>query len=366
MRCDHKKFFGQVRLAAVLFGTVAGAGFVSGAELVRFFPLRAVLPYSVLAGLLLFFGFFLLFACGRRFGGYEGMLRAAFGKGAPAVRAAVFCVSMIVCAGMLAGLDAVMSEGFGVPESLPVFSAAALIAAALSAGKGTSALAKVNLCLVPAILLFAFSLACGVRGADNTFPPEEAFPAIVRVIAYAAMNVFLAAPVVAELGAETEGGAGGSLLAAALIGGCIAAILLRIASVCGAADALIPVLFVMGRGGAGKIFALVSAAGILTTLFSSYYPLHLRTGACRRPRLARASVCAAVFALSRFGLKTIVGKIYPVFGAAGILFLFACAAAFQRGCRITVFSASTTRKYIPAASRQRMKVDAMTRSRRNT
>ena len=44
------------------------------------------------------------------------------------------------------------------------------------------------------------------------------------------------------------------------------------------------------------------------------------------PRAVRLIVCAAVFVLSRLGLKNIVGYAYPALGLCGAFFLIMCAA----------------------------------------
>lgn len=316
------------RLSAILIGTVVGAGFVSGAELVRFFPTENFLPCAFLAALLIFLGFALLFYCGKKYGGFEGTLCLVFKNFAPAVRWIVLAASLMTSAGMLAGLDSVMLEGFGVPKSVPLLSLGVLIAVYFLSEKGTAAIGWVNLCLVPAILVFVASLA--FRRVDFSYafyPAREPFAAVCLVIAYAGMNVFLAAPVVCDLGAKYGGGTVAAAGASLVIGASIVIILANIfAAGANAIGADMPLLAVMGAQSVmGKIFAIVSAFGIVTTLFSSWYPLHARAKRCRHARSARVLLCAAAFLLSRFGLKNIVGFAYPLLGLCGILFLGACA-----------------------------------------
>ena len=327
--CNLLKRAGKgLRLCAILVGTVVGAGFVSGAELVRFFPSENFLPCAFLAALLIFLGFALLFACGKKYGGFDGTLAHVFKKSAPAARWVILAASLMTSAGMLAGLDSVMAEGFGVPKSIPVLSVTVLVSVCFLSEKGTAALGWVNLCLVPAILVFVASLA--LRKTDFSYaflPAGEPFSAMLYVILYAAMNVFLAAPVVCDLGAKYGGGTVAAAGASLVIGACIVIILANIfAAGANAIGADMPLLAVMGAQSVmGKIFAIVSAFGIVTTLFSSWYPLHARAKRCRHARSARVLLCAAAFLLSRFGLKNIVGFAYPLLGLCGILFLGACA-----------------------------------------
>lgn len=62
-----------------MVGTVVGAGFVSGRELLQFFG-SFRLSLVCMAGLLFFAGFFLFVRLGKKFGGFEGAMKGAFGK----------------------------------------------------------------------------------------------------------------------------------------------------------------------------------------------------------------------------------------------------------------------------------------------
>ena len=126
MKTKFRSAFAQARFAATLVGTVVGAGFISGAELVRFFPAVGFFPCLVLAAGLFSLCFFALFCLGAKYGGYGGMLTALFGRAAPAVRLFVYACSLVLCASMLAGLDAAFAEGFGVRSVIPFAALAAL------------------------------------------------------------------------------------------------------------------------------------------------------------------------------------------------------------------------------------------------
>ena len=116
-----KALAGAAKAGFALTGSVIGAGFISGAELVRFFPSQGFLPYIAAAALLFFGCFFLLFECGRRYGGFAGTVQAVFGRRAAVVRAAVLVGSFVTCGSMLAGLAALAGEGFGLPALCGVF-----------------------------------------------------------------------------------------------------------------------------------------------------------------------------------------------------------------------------------------------------
>ena len=118
-------FRANAGLAFSLFGAVVGAGFMTGAELVRFFPLRAAFAHAAVAAGLFAACFLLLFDAGRKCGGFEGALRCC-GCAAPVFRALLHFASFITCAAMLAGLDGAVRTGFGLRYALPVAALCAL------------------------------------------------------------------------------------------------------------------------------------------------------------------------------------------------------------------------------------------------
>ena len=327
------KFCANAKVCAALVGTVIGAGFVSGAELVRFFPSQGFVPWAVFCAALFSVLFYALLRLGKKYGGYAGVLRFAFGRFAPAVRMLVLGCSLVLCGSMLAGVDAAVREGFGLCCRFPFFALPSLVVLYFLSGRGMGGVCAVNLALVPLILAFVFGFAPGADYAGFAYsPPSGALYRGGMVLLYTAMNAFLAAPVACDMGANSEGGGAGCIAAAILIGFCAATVLGRIAREgAGAYTAEMPFLHAVGGGAAGKLFALVCLCGIFTTLFSSYYPLHSFAQEKKHSALLRAGICAAAFLLSLLGLRGIVSWLYPALGFAGLFFFAACALASWRG-----------------------------------
>ena len=138
------------------------------------------------------------------------------------------------------------------------------------------------------------------------------------------MNCFLAAPLICDAGASGGGGTG-CAIAALVTGVCAAILLAKISSEEGVREMQMPVLALLA-GGARVLFSCVCAAGILTTLFSSWYPLDILCAKKRRAVIWRAALLAGAFLLSLFGLKHIVRFVYPLIGGAGAIFLAVCTA----------------------------------------
>lgn len=352
-----KKYFAAFRanagLAFSLFGAVVGAGFMTGAELVRFFPLCAAFAHAAVAAGLFAACFLLLFDAGRKCGGFEGALRCC-GRAAPVFRALLHFASFITCAAMLAGLDGAVRTGFGLRYALPVAALCALPAMFFVARRGMRGVAALSAALVPVMAVVFAARAGDIPAGFTPSSPQSAFTSLTGVCLYAAMNCFLAAPLACDAGREGAG-RGGCIAAAALIGFCIAAALGAVARA-GTAGEEMPFL----AAGGGGLTAVACICAVLTTLFSSFYPLaraaeqysaekegkgrHKKrkeehaAGAERsaeesralpvreRAAAVQAGLCAGAFLLSLCGFSGIVRAVYPLIGMAGAAFFILLAA----------------------------------------
>ena len=352
-----KKYFAAFRanagLAFSLFGAVVGAGFMTGAELVRFFPLCAAFAHAAVAAGLFAACFLLLFDAGRKCGGFEGALRCC-GRAAPVFRALLHFASFITCAAMLAWLDGAVRTGFGLHYALPVAALCALPAMFFVARRGMRGVAVLSAVLVPVMAAVFAARAGDIPAGFTPSLPQSAFTSLTGVCLYAAMNCFLAAPLACDAGREGAG-RGGCIAAAALIGFCIAAALGAVARA-GTAGEEMPFLAAGGGGPA----AVACICAVLTTLFSSFYPLARaaeqysaeKEGKGRhkkrkeehtadaergtkesralpvreRAAAVQAGLCAGAFLLSLCGLSGLVRAVYPLIGMAGAAFFLLLAA----------------------------------------
>ena len=352
-----KKYFAAFRanagLAFSLFGAVVGAGFMTGAELVRFFPLCAAFAHAAVAAGLFAACFLLLFDAGRKCGGFEGALRCC-GRAAPVFRALLHFASFITCAAMLAGLDGAVRTGFGLRYALPVAALCALPAMFFVARRGMRGVAALSAALVPVMAAVFAARAGDIPAGFTPSSPQDAFTSLTGVCLYAAMNCFLAAPLACDAGREGAG-RGGCIAAAALVGFCIAAALGAVARA-GTAGEEMPFL----AAGGGGLAAVACICAVLTTLFSSFYPLARaaeqysaeKEGKGRhkkrkeehaadaergtkesralpvreRAAAVQAGLCAGAFLLSLCGFSGIVRAVYPLIGMAGAAFFLLLAA----------------------------------------
>ena len=296
-----------------IVGTSIGAGFLSGAELVRFFRVKSVLPALVLSFLLFFALTSLFLLLGKRHGGYTKTMGELFGRGGKWMRTVISLLSFVPCAGMLAGLDAL------APKFSPLLSLLGLAAVLLFLRKGTRGITLLNCILVPVLVAFVLIFA---RGGTLVSP----LPAGAGMGAlYAGMNVLLAVPVLLDVGAEAERPVLSALFASLLIFLCACAVLGAIFREGeSAVGAELPFLCAM-RG--NKIFYVASGLAIVTSLGSALYPLLALCEGLPSPKTknaARGVVLAAAFGLSRLGLSGIVRLLYPALGGVGLAFSILC------------------------------------------
>ena len=132
---ERTKKTGGAEALFTAVGTVIGAGFVSGRELLQFFGCFR-LPDLCFAGALFFGGFFLFLKLGGKFGGFEGALAGVFGKFAPAVKGILLFGSFVSCAGMLSAADALL------PKAAPFLSLVFLALSCAVSERGLSGIGK--------------------------------------------------------------------------------------------------------------------------------------------------------------------------------------------------------------------------------
>ena len=297
--------------ALFIVGGTIGAGFITGAELVRFFGAKNFLFPLILSCLIFFILTLLHLHLGKKHGGAAGVF-ALFGRGEKVVRLIVLLCAFVSSAGMLAGLDALL------PSLSPLLSLAGLAVACLFLARGIGGISKFNFVLVPLLIAFVFFYARG--GLRLSYPIAQGGG---LGLLYAGMNVFFMAPVLMDAGREMKRPLLSSLLAAGIV---LAAAVCILGSVCregaNAVTAEMPFLAVAK----GKAFSFAVGLAILTSLVSSLYtPFSLCDALKGKKKIAaKGATVLAAFLLSRLGLKGIVGLIYPFIGGAGILFSALC------------------------------------------
>lgn len=317
-----KRFYQIVSSSFIVIGSVIGAGFISGREIVSFFSGAMLIPSVYMVGLIFFLFTMILFRIGEQFGEETRANRAVFGKFYPLLEGVILFSCMISVCSMLAGLDA-LTESF--LHKIPVLSVVCLLVSTFCLRRGIRGIAAVNLIMVPfMIVIVVFFLL--KKGEFSVLPAQVSGTKDFKIVLYAAMNLFLSSQVMIGLGGKIDRKCQiiSSIIMSVILSLMIVLIMSAVAfEGANAQNAEMPLYYLFqGSGAAALIFGIVVFFGIFTTLLTSYYPLYrvclpqkkefrgsdrLSRGVCfvafraegdRRLRLSRTGIAGAH--LSRF------------------------------------------------------------------
>lgn len=313
----------------IVIGSVIGAGFISGREIVSFFSGSILVPSVYLTGLIFFFVTLMLFRIGSLWKDETLANKAIFGRFYPLLEGFILVSCLISFASMLAGLDSLAGGFF---RGIPVFSIGGIIVATVSLKRGIKGIAAVNLAMVPfmiaAVLFFLFQ-----KGEFAVIPAEVSGTKDFKIVLYAAMNLFLASQVMISLGSKIDRKC--QVISSLILSVILCFLIVLIASAvafegANAEAADMPLLYLVRENEAyGIVFGVIVFFGIFTTLITSYYPLY-RFAYERKKGWGVVAVCLIGFLLSRLGLKAIVDYVYPVQGMMGLIYLVFCAVYMVR------------------------------------
>ncbi len=159
-------------VSMLIIGTMIGAGFASGKEVVSFFGDVPNVFIALIAGGLVFACSVLFLFVGRRvkktdIGEVNG---AVFGKLRPFADVFMLFNSMTVLGAMLAGTDSLAAEFIDIR---PLASIVLGLLCAVTAVKGLSGVIKANAVLVPVMIVFL--CACSICAMEFPFRPQSSF-----------------------------------------------------------------------------------------------------------------------------------------------------------------------------------------------
>lgn len=243
----------------------------------------------------------------------------AFPRGASAIFKVLLYASLfIIMSGMLAGIDSLFPAASPLPS---VISAALCVIICI---KGIGGLTAANVIAVPCMLIF-LAVAIPIGGDMGYISGEADTARALSAVIYAGLNIFLAVPVICDLGKDMAKGKGvTAFLAAALL---FIFICLILSAVCNKDEAdgySFPLLYALKSF---PFFTVICVFGAFTTLISAYYPFYSLLAPLKKPLsiIARIGILLLAGALSRLGFTDIVEKIYPIMAAAGFAVLLLSA-----------------------------------------
>ncbi len=308
-------------VAMLIVGTMIGAGFASGREVVSFFGASPNMFIALITGALVFGCSVLFLFVGRRvqksdIGEVNG---AVFGKLRPFADVFMLFNSMTVLGAMLAGTDSLAAEFIDIR---PLASIIMGLLCLFIAVKGLNGVLKANAVLVP--IMVVFLSVCCITAMDFPFTAQSAPIRNASVILYVSMNMILGGSVLTTVHNLSKREI---LLASAVAAVIIAALLTLIMGALqssSAANADMPMLLIALKSGKPMYFIClpVIGASIFTTMLSAFKSVYdYLVGFIGHKYISAGAVLICGMLVGAFGFTNVVGALYPVIGGIGLAYL---------------------------------------------
>lgn len=332
------KWGAACQLAAVYVGTVVGAGFATGKEIVEFFS-----RFGFIGLIGIFVSGYIFTALGSKLMRLAARLKAKsyqelnsflFG---PLLGRAINILMLFMLLGvsavMLSGAGAVFHEQLGLSRSLGVMLTIALSFIVMIVG--TKGLFAVNTFVVPMMICFSFMLFVITIQQPNFLeqllfipPAEDGWKSVVNPFSYTAFNLGLAQAVLVPVAAEIEdedtvkwgGIIGGIVLTVILLASHSTLIMLPNFDLYE-----IPMAAIMKNLAYGFywIYVLIIYGEIFTSVIGNVYGLEKQLNHyVKLPSMIWVSIIFAISYIGSFvNYGTLLSYLYPVFGYVTIIFI---------------------------------------------
>ncbi len=308
-------------VAMLIVGTMIGAGFASGKEVVAFFGAKPNMFSALIMGVLVFGCSVLFLFVGRRvkktdIGEVNG---AVFGKARPFADVFMLFNSTTVLGAMLAATDSLAAEFIDIR---PLASIVVGLLCAIIAIKGLNGVIKANAVLVP--LMIAFLCVCSIVAIDFPFRPQSAPIRPYSIILYVSMNMILGGSVLTTVhNLSPREIVLTSAVAAAVVSALLMLIMGALQS-CSASHADMPMLLIALKSGKPMYFVClpIIGASVFTTMLSAFKSLFdYLSGFFKHKIIAAGIVLIGGLAVGAFSFTTVVSNMYPIVGGIGLAYI---------------------------------------------
>ena len=311
-----KAFFDLLITVFVCLGSIIGAGFVSGSELVAFFGVSNFWGVVLVSCVLTALCFCLVFSVASS-QNLTIVKRNLFGQSKLFNGANVVC-NFLFFVSMIAGLDAVCNA-LSLFNGLPVLSFLSVVIISFFAKFGIKGLEKLNLYLMPLVIVIV--LLCAFT-ADKGVQVKGEKGGVVNAVLYCFLNTFVTMPV---LFATAKGKSKKVLTLSAIIVAIVVFVLsVIILSVVSknahSLSSAMPFYLAVSSSPFSKWLALALIIGAFTSGASAYHPVYKAV----KDRYGVWGVVftgVSAFVFSRLGLTAIVKYVYPLIAGFGGLYL---------------------------------------------
>ncbi|UFJ42666.1 hypothetical protein LOK74_09310 [Brevibacillus humidisoli] len=334
----------SIQVAATYIGTIVGAGFASGQEILAFFTSYGVwgtVGIALTTGLFMWLGYKMM-RIAREIGSpsYESFNKAMFGPlFGRVINLIVFITLLGVTTVMLAGSGAIYEEQFRLPYLIGILATIGLGMIALN--KGLDRLLVVNSIVVPSMLLFSCLILFSSPATSPVMPEElpTQYGFIWESILYVSFNLAMAQSVLIPMGYQIKNVQ--VLKNGAIIGGLGLGFMLIVAHIAMLSHwndvrlMDIPMAFITEQWNdyLGLFFIIVLYAEIFTTLISNVYGIteQLREIFTLEERTIHVTLFTVSFAFCLFGYSQLLLFLYPLFGYLGLATLLRISVYRRRG-----------------------------------
>lgn len=338
-----------LQIAAIYMGTIVGAGFATGQEILQFFTRFGNWgTYAIMFATFLFIwlGYkVMLLAHQIKAKSYEDLNAALFGKKLGFIISLFMLVVLLgVSAVMLAGAGTIFEENWNFSYQLGLIATA--VACFFLLLRGMHAIIAVNSIVVPIMLLFTLIIFFDTLDMPNTtsfLTIKTDFPlwtALSTPFLYTAFNLALAQAVLVPIGAQTENTA--VIKWGSLLGGLGIGFMLIVGHI--ALSAHMPGIqqFSIPMGGIARdmstivyyMYITIIFAEVFTTLLADIYGLALQVHERSKLPTSLIIFCAMIccYFMSQIGFGNLLSTLYPLFGfiSLGWFFLIARKPLIKR------------------------------------
>ncbi|WP_103106030.1 YkvI family membrane protein [Brevibacillus reuszeri] len=323
------------QIAFTYIGTVVGAGFASGKEIVEFF-----VQYGTqgLVGILLATALFawagiqiMLISYRTQANSYQEVSTYLFGHPFGTVfNTLLLTVLLGTTSVMLAATGAIFMESFQLSPQLGIW--ISMIMIFFVTRKGLFAIHHVNSIFVPALIAFTFLVFIYTKPWEDTSVTVESLRPLAWLsspLYYVALNVSLTQAVLIPIGRHSKSEK--PLIAGGIIGGLGIGLLLLLAysslsaNMPGIQQAEMPMIALLQGAGKGipLLFSLLVYAEIFSTLVANVFGLSEQIR--QVTRLRGPTILLGILAISYFisfvGFSSLLRFLYPLFGQLVVFFL---------------------------------------------
>jgi uncharacterized membrane protein YkvI len=324
-----------LQIAFAYIGTVVGAGFATGQEIVQFFTQFgwiATITISICSLLFMYGGARLMLIASRlEAKSYEDVNIYLFGaRLGKFISVFTLLVLLSVTGVMLAGAGAIFDEHLRLPYQLGLF--LTLILVYFSLKKGMSAILSINSLVVPFMILFSLIMIDITIDAplSNRWLHLTSDHAIhitwLSPILYVSFNLWMAQAVLVPIGASIKKRR--TIIWGSVLGGAGIGLLIWVAHFSlsplmpGIRQFEIPMTQVIAHHSffVHSLFLLILFSEIFTTLLANVYGLRLQMQTYLKWRVDFITLLILVicYAVSQFGFKDLLSVLYPLFGLIGL------------------------------------------------